>query len=208
MSKKSRLKAQKDKQIQMKRLADLEELEEKEAAKYKESRSAKKMRRSAKRGYTNLLFVLMKLLMLAAFLYSGFVYGGIMIVGAFGDMADFIAKKTAAFILSGDVLMIVGLVLVFLNKYKLQAFFNIIGSALFGYAANIIVKDIQQRLEHTYVEPELASMDRQYMGYLYPIFIITVLSVVFLIIGTVRFIKRKNKEREQKDNAPVSSIVD
>ena len=78
MSKKDKLKKEKEKQLNMKKLADLEELEEKEAAKHKESRGAKKLRRRAKRGYIGVWQMLLKLLMTAAFLWSGFFHVGVL----------------------------------------------------------------------------------------------------------------------------------
>ncbi|MCD7741478.1 MAG: hypothetical protein LUI06_04675 [Ruminococcus sp.] len=207
MSKKSRLKKQKEKQVEMKKLADLEELEEIEAAKHRESKGAKKMRRRARRGYANVLMILFTILMLAAFLYSGFFYGGVTIVGAVGGAAEFIPKKTALIMGIGDCLMVIGIVLCFCKKYKVQAIFSLSGSLAYLYAGHKIILDIQQRMEEVYVEEELQNMDRDYMLYYYPILILTLFSLVLLIISIVKAIKKKRRDKHEADNAPVESIV-
>jgi hypothetical protein len=208
MSKKSRLKKQSEKQLEMKRLADLEELEAEEEAKHRESKGARKLRRRAKRGYSKIWFVLMKILMLAAFLWSGFFYGGVMVVGAFSNIAEFIPKSTAIMILIGDALMVVCIVLAILKKHRIQAFFGIPGSLVYLYAAQKIISDIQTRLEEVYVDSSETAMDVQYMRYFYPILVLTLFSLVLFIIAVVQAIKRRRKAKIERDNAPVASIIE
>lgn len=208
MSKKSRLKKQSEEQIELKKLADLEELEAIEEAKHKESKAARKLRRKAKRGYANIWFVLFKILMLAAFLWSGFFYGGVMVVGSFSSIAEFIPKSTAVMILIGDALMVVCIVLSFLKKHIIQAIFGIPGSLLFLYAAQKIISDIQTRLETVYVDSSETAMDVQYMRYFYPILVFTLFSLVMLIIAIIQAVKRRKKAKFERENAPVASIVE
>jgi hypothetical protein len=210
MSKKSRLKAQKDKQIEMKKLADLEELEEKEEAKLKESKAARKMRRKARREKKRggkAVFMLLKIIMLAAFLYSGFFYGGVTIVGAMTGAAELIPKSTAWVMIAADVIMAVGLILAFVGKDRVQALFNVTGSAMFLYKGIKIVCDIQERMDKVYVDDDLADMDKSYMLYYYPIAVITVLSLIIAVAAVIRAVKRKRREKIERDNAPVESIV-
>ncbi|MCD8094703.1 MAG: hypothetical protein LUE12_01035 [Ruminococcus sp.] len=202
-----KLRRQSEKQSNMKRLADLDELEEMEAAKHGESKGAKKLRRKAKRGYTGAFIVLFIIIMTAAFCYSGFFYGGVTMVGSFGGYAELIARKTAALMGIGDVIMLVGIVLCMCKKYILQAPFCLIGAAVYMYSAYKIVSDIQQRMETVYLGEDLEDMDIQYMLYYYPILLVALFSLVLLGIAIVRIIRRKRKEKIERDNAPVESIV-
>jgi glucan phosphoethanolaminetransferase (alkaline phosphatase superfamily) len=212
MSKKSRLQKQKEKQTEMKRLADLEELEEREEAKYKESKAARKLRKKArrekKRKGGGVLIFIFKLLMVAAFLWSGFFYGGVTIVGAMTSVAEFIPKRIAVIMIIADVVIAVGLVLAFLGKNKIQALFCIPGSAAFFYAGLKVVLDIQERMENVYVDSDLENMDKTYMLYYFPILAITLFSAIILVIAIVRLIKQKRRQKVERDNAPVASIVE
>ncbi len=208
MSKKDRLKKEKARQTERERLDELEEQREREEAKFKESRAAKKMRRAAKRGYPNALMVLFTLLMLASFGYSGFFYGGIMIVGQFTGAAEVMPAHTGLMMLIADALMLTGIVLSFARKYIVQGVFTLGGSGLYLFAAHRVIADIQDRLEKYYVEPELQTMDKTYMKYCYPIIGVTVFGAVILAVALTAYIRKKRRLKREKDNAPVRSIVE
>ena len=207
MSKKDRLKKEKQKQLERKRLDELEEQREREEARHAESRAAKKMRRAARRGYSNALMVFFTVLMLVSFGYSGFFYGGIMIVGQFTGAAEVMPEHTGLMMLIADVLMLAGIVLSFAGKYILQGFFTLSGSGLYLFAAHRVIADIQMRLEKYYVEPELQTMDKSYMKYCYPIAGVTVFGGVIMLLALIVFIRRKKRQKRERDNAPVESIV-
>lgn len=207
MSKKERLEKQKQRQLERKRAEELEEQREREEARHTESRAAKKMRRSAKRGYGSWVSVLLCILMLAGFLYSGFFYGGIMIVGQFTGAAENMPSHTALLFLISDILMVIGIVLAFAKRYIIQGIFTISGSALYLIAGQRVISDIQQRLEKYYVDPELREMDKTYMRYYYPVAIVTICGAAVFIIALVSFIKKKRRLKRERDNAPVESIV-
>ena len=89
MSKKDRLKAQKEKQDRLRKEEELEEQREREEARERQSRSAKKMMKKAKRTKPNgepVYYLILKLLMIVPFAYSGFFYGGVTIVGIMGSI--------------------------------------------------------------------------------------------------------------------------
>lgn len=213
MSKKSRLKKQKEKQIQMKKLADLEELEEKEAAKHKESKGAKKMRRKAKHGYVNGLLLALKMIMTAAFLWSGFFFGGVLTVGVLNgyvyiDTDTLAPHWVAYFTLAGSVIIFAGIVLSFLKKYLISFALTLTGNVLFMRAVGYIIRILKENLEKRAIDPSLNGMDRTYMIRYYPILITLVMSAVMLIIWIVQTAKRRRREKSERDNAPVASIVD
>ena len=98
MSKKDRLKAQKEKQDRLRKEAELEEQREREEARERQSRSAKKMMKKAKRTKPNgepVYYLILKLLMIVPFAYSGFFYGGVTIVGIMGKYIEPVPPKCA-----------------------------------------------------------------------------------------------------------------
>lgn len=207
MSKKSRLQKEKQRQDERKKLAEQEELEEREAAKHRESKAAKRLRRSARRGYANIFMLSLTVLMLGAFWYWGFYYGGMMIVGDFTGLAENIPKHSGALFLTADLIMLAGIVLSFCKRYILQGYLTVGGSLMFLYASRRVVADIRRRMKEFGVTPDIADMDRQYMGYLYPILVVTALGIAIMTYGIVKYIAKKRKEKQIRDNAPVDSIV-
>lgn len=208
MSKKQRLDKQKQRQLEQQRLEEAEEQREREEARLRESRAAKRMRRAAKRGYPKGIMIFFTFLMLCAFGYSGFFYGGITIVGQLSGMAENIPAHTAQLMIAADLLMLVGLVLSFAGRHIVQAFFNLSGSGLFLYTAHRVIADIQARLEKYYVEPALQDMDKSYMRYYYPIAAVTLMSALILAIALAAKIRKCRRQKHERDNAPVESIVD
>ena len=96
MSKKDRLKAQKEKQDRLRKEEELEEQREREEARERQIRSAKKMMKKAKRTKPNgepVYYLILKLLMIVPFAYSGFFYGGVTIVGIMGKYIEPVPPK-------------------------------------------------------------------------------------------------------------------
>lgn len=211
MSKKSRLQKEKKPQSESRRLLPLEELdelEEKDKARHKQSRSARKLRRSAKRGYSNAVAVLFTVVMLGAFWYWGFYYGGMSIVGDLRGLAENIPEHTGELFIIADAAMLLGIILSFSKRYIAQGFFTVGGSLLFLYTGHRIVADIRERMEKYGTTPDIADMDKQYMGYYYPIAIVTAIGAGIMIYGLVKHYGKKRREKIQRDNAPVKSIID
>lgn len=208
MSKKSRLHKEKKRQYEHRRIESLEELEEKEAAKHKPSMAAKKLRRQARRGYTNAVLVLLSVVMLAAFWYWGFYYGGMSIIGDLRGLAENIPEHTGELFIIADIAMLIGIVLSFCKRYIAQGFFTIGGSALFLFTGHRIVTDICERMEKYGTTPDIENMDRQYMGYYYPIVIVTVIGAAIMLYGIIGLCKKKRGEKIKRDNAPVKSIIE
>ena len=98
MSKKDRLKKQSLKQIEEKKNAAREE--EKERLEAGESRSAKKLRRSAKK-HSGALTLIMKLLMCPPFIWSGICYNVIFLVGISMDEVSNVPKRMAFYLGGG-----------------------------------------------------------------------------------------------------------
>lgn len=212
MSKKDRLKAQKAKQdILQKELEEQERLE-KEEAKYKQSKTAKKLRKKAKRdkaGREPVICLILKLLMIIPFGYSGFFYGGVLVVGVFGKYIEPLPPKWVGWCaLAGAVLILAGILLSFFKKYVVSFIVTVGGTGVFLKAGSYMINHIQDRLDKVYVEESLQQMDRQYMGYYYPIIITAGISLILLVINIIRRILKKKKIQYEKDTAPVKSIVE
>ncbi len=207
MSKKSRLDKQKQEQIRQKKLAESDELKEKEAAKHRESKSAKKMRRAAKRGYANIWLTIFTVIMLGAFAYSGFFWGGVTVVGSLEGLAEQISHKTAYMMLGGIILMLAGIFISLRRHYKLQSLFVLPGFALYFYSANVIINDIRHELSTRAVDPQLIGMDKDYVYRHYPIIITAAFSALILLISVIITLRKRHKQKIERDNAPVESIV-
>ena len=194
--------------MQLKKLAELEELEEKAAARERESKSARKLRRSAKHGYADIWLVVFTVIMLAAFCYSGFFWGGVTVVASLEGLAQPIAHRTVYIMLTGIVLMLAGIIISFRKGYKLQAPFTLAGFALYFYSAQVIITDIRKALNSRAVPPELLGMDKEYVLRHYPIIITAVFSALIFIISLIITLRKRHKAKLERDNAPVASIVD
>lgn len=212
MSKKSKLKKQKEKQVQMKKLADLEELEEKEAAKHKESKGAKKMRRRAKRGYSEALLIIPKLIMLAAYLWSGFFFGGVLAVGVMNGSVyvahtELAPRWVAYCTIAGAGLILLGTVLAFIKKYPASFVSVLAGNAVFMKAVRYIMDVIKRYKDTVAYDPDLSDMDKTYAIRYYPILITLLMSAIITAVWIIKTVRRARRKKKEMDNAPVESIV-
>lgn len=212
MSKKDRLKAQKAKQDIMQKELEEQERLEKEEAKLKQSKAAKKLRKKAKRdkaGREPVICLILKLLMIIPFGYSGFFYGGVLVLGVFGKYIEPLPPQWVGWCaLAGIVLILAGILLSFFKKYILSFIIIMGGTGVFLKAGEYMISHIQSRLDKVYVEEALQDMDKQYMGYYYPIMITAGISLILLAINIIRRILKKRRIQYEKDTAPVQSIVE
>lgn len=157
-----------------------------------------------------LLFMLIKLIMLASFFYSGFFYGGVTVVGVYTGAMTVTEKGaltlgSANVMLIGILLMLIGLVLVFLKRYIVSFILSISGVLLFLYVAyERVIKFAAGRVS--------ASGDlnpqTKYMLWYYPIAVFAAGAFAFLIIKIVMTVMKNKRIRKIKDNAPTKSIID
>lgn len=212
MSKKQRLKAQKEKQDRLKKELEEYEKEKKEEAKERSSKSAAKMRKKASRrkAFGEPVYVfLLKLLMIIPYGYSGFFYGGVLTVGVFaGYIEDKPPKWVGWCVLLGSIAIGVGVLLAFLKKYKASFALAVIGTVPYMKSARYMINKTKEYLAKKAVEPSLQNLDKTYMKWYYPILGVVFLSAVLLIIDLIGKHKRKKKLRYEQETAPVESIVD
>ena len=216
MSKKDRLKAQKEKQEKERK--ELEELEKKQAelSRSSESKSARKMREQAKKHEKKfrpfgepVYFLILKILMLVPFAYSGFFYGGVLAAGVFGGAIDDKPPVWVGWCTVIGVLVIgAGIFLAFFKKYIASFVFNSAGTIVFLKAAQYMIDKIKGYLSQRAVEESLQNMAKQYMKYYYPITGVIIISFVLLICSIVINRCKKNKLRHEQETAPVKSIIE
>lgn len=212
MSKKDRLKAQKEKQDRLKKEAELEEQREREEAREKQSRSAKKMMKKAKRVKPNgepVYYLILKLIMIVPFAYSGFFYGGVTIVGIIGKYIEPVPPKWVLWAMAaGIVAMFAGILFAFFKKYIVSFVLSVGGTVSFLKAGGYLIKRIQDKLSTTAVDQSLQNMDKEYMWRFYPIVGVAVISTVLLICTVIRNLMERRRLQRERDNAPVESIID
>ena len=212
MSKKDRLKAQKEKQDRLKKEAELEEQREREEAREKQSRSAKKMMKKAKRSKPNgepVYYLILKLIMIVPFAYSGFFYGGVTVVGILGKYIEPVPPKWVMWaMLAGIIVMLAGILFAFFKKYIVSFVLSLGGTISFLKAGGYLINRIQDKLASTAVDQSLQNMDKEYMWRFYPAAGLAVVSGVLLICTVIRKLLERKRLQRERDNAPVESIVD
>ena len=206
MSKKDRLKKQSQQQLNAKKIAERSEQLEHDSP--RESKSARKMRRNAKK-MDSAVTLLLKLLMCVPFLWSGLYYGGIFVLGISMGQMDDVPGYVAALIGVGAVLCLVGLVLAFLSKYIPQFAFILVGTVVYMQGASYIIDKAVTRVgEGIGLTEEQKEFPSKWRFGLYPIMLMTALSAVLLIIWIVRKLRAKHRRQKDFDNSPVKSIVE
>lgn len=211
MSKKDRLKAQKQKQERLKKQAELDEQKEKKEFESgsKESKAVRKMKRQRGIKDEPVYYMILKILMLAGYGYSVFFYGSITIIGILGKYIEPTPPKWVLWMFIGSWIGItVGLFLSFFKRY-FSAFVLCEGGMIaYLQGATYMIEKIQLYLRSHTVEPELMDMDKEYMLRYYPVGIIGFISFVLLVITVIRLILIRRRKQQIKDSAPVKSIVE
>ncbi|MBR6873402.1 MAG: YqkE family protein [Ruminococcus sp.] len=206
MSKKDRLKKQSLKQLEAKKDAAREE--QRERSQVRESKSARKLRRRAKK-LDSALTVLLKIFMCVPFLWSGLYYGGIFIVGISGEQMDDVPVRIAVFLGIGSALCLTGIVLAFLSKYIVQFLFCFAGAVTFMQGASYIVDKAKERIGEGYgLTEEQKGLAAKWRWGLYPIMAVAVISAVLLARYIIKKVSARRRRQRELDNAPVKSIVD
>ncbi|MBP1573538.1 MAG: hypothetical protein J6A55_07020 [Oscillospiraceae bacterium] len=211
MSRKSRLRALKAKQLTAQKEYENYENELKEQAREgKRSRAAVKYEKKGKKELLRKepLFVkALRFVMLLPYAVNGLFLGTITVIAILFLDLDMPNSK-AYFILASDVLLTAGLILTFMKKYIPAFGFNAVGTGLFVSVGVSFVSRIQKHMETHHVDPENANMDVKYMLYFYPMLILGICSAVLLAYTIIKTVNRKKRERERFNNMPVKSIID
>lgn len=205
MSKKDRLKKQSLAQLEAKKAAARDEENERRTA--GESRSAKKLRRSAKK-HNGAETLIIKLLMCLPFIWSGICYNIIFLVGISMDQLQEVPKHMAVYLGVGALICLVGLIFAFLSKYIVQFALIFTGSMMFMRSARFVVGKAQELItaNHGLSESQLGVASKWRWG-LYPILVMTALSAALMIIYLLRRRAARLRRRREYDNSPTKSII-
>lgn len=213
MSKKEKLRAQKEKQDKLMHEQELQEQREIEAARSGMSKSAEKFIKKAKKerksSYEGKALIILKLLMLIPLAYSGIFYCAVTVAGvATGYMSE-MPKWIGAVMGVGSLIIIAGVLFAFFKKYIVSFVTVLVGTVFYMRGAMYIINKISDKLEnYSGANPELMDMDKDYMLYYYPILIVTLMSLIMAVITVIKKIKKKKRLQNERDNAPVKSIVE
>lgn len=159
------------------------------------------MMKKAKRTKPNgepVYYLILKLLMIVPFAYSGFFYGGVTIVGIMGKYIEPVPPKWVLWAMAaGVVVMFAGILFAFFKKYIVSFILSLGGMISFLKAGGYLIKRIQDKLSNSAVDQSLQNMDKEYMWRFYPIIGVAVISATLLICTIIRkLIERKDcKER-------------
>ncbi|MBE6836698.1 MAG: hypothetical protein E7509_01685 [Ruminococcus sp.] len=210
MSKKDRLRKQKERQLSLMNAQEKAEREYKDN--FKESKAVSKYKKQKGQIPEGPFYLVLKLLMLIPYGWSAFFWGGVISVAILSDMVniyDFsqLGKKTAVYIIVGALIMALALVFEFMRKYIAGFSASLVGVLLYIHGVNQLIKPITELLDKKYFGEEYLEMDKTWMTRCYPIWAFLVISGVLLAINLVEKYLRKRKERILRDNAPVKSIV-
>lgn len=210
MSKKDRLRKQKERQVALLNAEEKAEREYKEN--FKESKSVSKYKKQKGEIPEGPFYLVLKLIMLIPYGWSAFFWGGVISVAILSNMVniyDFsqLGKKTAVYIIVGAIVMAAALVFEFMRKYIVGFAASLVGVLLYIHGVNQLIKPITELLDKKYFGENFEEMDKTWMTRCYPIWIFLVISGVLLAINLVEKHLRKRKEQIKRDNAPVKSIV-
>lgn len=208
MSKKSRLRALKAKQLEEKKqLEEQEQLEKEKAKKGARSKAAQKYAKSAGRKEPK-IYLILKLLMLVPYAVNCLFFGGITVIAVLFVGLNDIKASMAYEIVAAVAVITAGIVFEFLRKYILGFILCSAGGGVFLGVGVGFVSRIQSYMETNYVPPESANMDIRYMLYFYPSAIIIAASAALVTITLIRSSIKRKREKERYNNLPVKSIID
>lgn len=212
MSKRERLEKQKKKQDELKRLEELNEVKECENAGNIMSKSAQKMLKKAKKekkpNVEGGLFLFAKIVMVILFLFSGLYYGGVTVVGILKGYMEEIPHWVAGAMGIGAAVVALGIVLSFIKKYYASLLIILGGTISYMKAASYIISKISDKLQnYDGADADIAKLDKSYMIHYYPILGILIIAFVLALVKFIKLIKKRKKLKEQRDNAPVKSII-
>lgn len=208
MSKKSRLRAQKAKQLREKEELERAEQQEKlQARNGVQSKSAKKYIKSAKMK-EHIAYKVIKVIMLVPYAVNCLFFGLVMTIAILFVGINDIEKTTAYFLLAEIAAVTVGLVFAFLRKYILTFIFAGGGSIMFFSEGVKFVNKIHYYMQNYYVAPENSKMDIKYMLFFYPSIIIAVCSAALLAMTVFSFMKKRKRAKDEYNDRPTKSIID
>ena len=201
MSKKSRLRAEKAKQLEAQRNNELEEIKLKKNG-AKQSKSLKKFVNSEPTIYR-----VLKIIMLFPLAVNAIYFGGITVIASLINEISLSNVKTGCLI-TGIILLCASVACAFFRKYIISFLFSATGTILYLYTGLSMISYVKDRLENYAVEDKLKNMDTKYELYFLPILVLTACSTALLVVKIVSVAVKKKRRRDEFNNSPVKSIIE
>ncbi len=132
--------------------------------------------------------IILKIVAVAAFLWSGFFWSGVTILNFYMFNTDESYRATGFLVAS--IFLIISIVLMFLRMYIIQFPFCVVGSVVYLIQAGELIDAIESYTIR-YI-PEIA---------------ILIVSLILFMLHLARVISRSMGEREKLDTAPAESII-
>lgn len=209
MTKKERLKKEKEKQLLKLQKQENSELSDKEN--FKESKISQKYKRKAKKD-EHKFYLVAKLVMLIPFGWSAF-YGVVLAVAILlnipneYDFTEF-STKTAVLIGVGILITSGAIVLHFYRKYLAGYMMAFVGTFVYIKGVNQFVLPILDHLDDFNSDAEsMTEFVSLWKTRCYPMWAVVCISMVILLVYVISFMKNQKKIKEKRDNAPVKSIL-
>ena len=109
--------------------------------------------------------------------------------------------------LAGAAVVFIAIILAFVKKYIASFIGVLAGNAVYMHGVRYMMKTLKTMMDTQYVAPDQQNMYRDYMIRYYPMMLTLLFSLILLVISVVITIRRKRREKAERDNAPVESII-
>lgn len=210
MSKREKLEKQMKKQLEQKRLAEIEEKKSKEEARNKSTATTKPSKKTIVKPREKGGYIFAKIVMTLIALYSCVFYSAVTIIAILHPKlgVNGCSSKDALILGIGSALIIAGVVISYFRKYYASLLLNLVGTITYMKFVMKILDQAKDKLKnYDGADPTTAKMDKTLMIRHYPILIILIISFILALVTFIKYLKKKKKIKEQKDNAPVKSII-
>ena len=209
MSKQEKLDKLKQKQLEQKRLAELDEQKAKDnALKKLNNKKTNTNKKSKNKPKEKAGYIFAKIIMTVVMVYSCVFYGLVTILNIAWGEVNLVSKNYAIVFAVGSGLTAIGVIIAYFRKYYASFVLTLAGVITYMKGATHLINNITKKLEHyDGASPAIAKMDKTYMIRYYPILIILLISFILALITLIKYIKKKKKLKEKRDNAPTKSII-
>lgn len=166
-----------------------------------ESKSAKKLRKSESG-----IYILLKIMLLIPFLYSGFFWGLIASINLINGKTH---KADARLMLIGIGLAFIGVLLCFFRKYIIQFVFSLAGTICYMISTNnIITRTVEGENEGSIVNADGVEflskrLEQRHMPFVF----FGVIAAIILVWRLIPIFVKIHDKREEERNAPTESIL-
>ncbi len=153
---------------------------------------------------------IIKYVMLVLFGYGVIFWSGTAFMSLFTGSFDEFSQPAwvGASMAVGVIVIVLSMVLALLGKYIAAFLLGAGGSAAVLAAAAWFVRTAKHELETRAVSNDLLGLDKHYMYRALPVLAAAVMLLFLAAVQTAGLIRRNKRLKEEKESAPVKSIID